>query len=136
MKDTGKRKRGERVNNSKEETLIAALLTSPTVKAASAATEIPESTIYSYLRKPDFKKRYREAKADVVHQATTYLQGKTAEILEVITEIANNKEIHPQTRLTACRTLLEYSLKFTETSDIVEQIQELKAEFDEETGNI
>ena len=111
------------MNNSKEETLIAALLTSPTVKAAAAATEIPESTIYSYLRKPDFK-------------ATTYLQGKTADILEVISEIANNKEIHPQTRLTACRTLLEYSIKFTETSDIVEQIQELKAEFDEETGNI
>ena len=115
--------------------IIAALLTNPTIKAASEAAQIPESTIFGRLRKPEFKKRYQEAKAEVLKQATSYLQGKTAEALEIVSSIANDAKTHPQTRLSACRTILEYSVKFTETSDVIERIQELQDEYDNINSN-
>lgn len=115
------------MNNSKEETLIAALLTSPTIKAAAAATEIPESTIYSYLRKPDFKKRYREAKADIISQTTTVLQKSSAKAVSMIVEIAEDITNNEQTRLNACRAILEYSLKYTDQYDILLRLEALEA---------
>lgn len=105
-------------------------MTHPTIRATSEAIGIPECTIYNYLKKADFKEKYQKAKADIITQATTYMQGKTAEIINIVIDIANDVEIHPQTRLSACRTMLEYLVKFTETSDIITQIQELKDKFD------
>lgn len=113
------------MNNAKQELLISALLTHPTIKEAAEATGIPESTIYSNLKKKDFKEKYNKAKSDILNQTTSYLQGLIADTVKVIHSIAKDEEAQPQTRITACRTLLEYSVKFTETNDIMQRLEEV-----------
>ena len=115
------------MNSAKAELIITALLTNSTVKKASASCGVPESTIYSYLKKPEFKKKYNKAKTDLMEHTTTYLQGKTAETIEIILSIAEDTENHAQTRLTACRTLLEYTFKFMENTDLLQRIEQLEA---------
>lgn len=125
-RDMNKHKaRGLMANNAKTELLISALLTHPTIKEASDATGIPESTIYNYLKKPSFKEKYNKAKFDIIKQTTTYLQGLMSDTVRIIHDIASDEEIQPQARITACRTLLEYSVKFTETNDIIQRLEEI-----------
>lgn len=115
------------MNNSKQEQILQALLTSSTVREASRSSGIPEATIYKYLKKPEFKRLYKEQKAELINQATGYLQSITAQAVETIKEIADDTEINPQTRLTACRSILEYSIKLTETNDILQRLEALEA---------
>lgn len=49
-----------------------------------------------------------------------------AQATENVVDMINNEEISPQTRLNAIRTLLEYSIKFTENVDILPRIETLE----------
>lgn len=114
------------MQNSKHEIIIQALLSCPTVKEASEKTKIPLQTIYNNLRNEEFKKKYNQAKAEALQQTTTYLQGKTAEAVAVVDEIAKDEFISPQIRLTACRTILEFALKYAEQGEILQRITALE----------
>lgn len=119
-------------NNAKQELLISALLTHPTIKEVSETTGIPESTIYNYLKKPEFKQKYDKARFDIIKQTTTYLQGLMADTVRIVHDIASDEDLQPQARITACRTLLEYSVKFTETNDIIQRLEEITKTVDGE----
>lgn len=105
------------------------MLCCPTIKEASELTGIPQPTIYANLRKEDFKRAYYEAKSDMLRQTTTFLQAKTSEAVKIIETIAKDASVNPQTRVSACRTLLEYSLKFTETGELLERLSALEDNF-------
>lgn len=111
---------------SKKELVLNALLTNPTIRQAAESVGVSESTVYNYLKKPEFAEEFAKAKADMLRQTTGYLQTQTAETISIINDIAKDDAVNPQTRLTACRTLLEYCLKFTETCDILERIEKLE----------
>ena len=116
------------MQNSKQELIIKALLTHPTVREAAESLNLPESTIYNYLRKDDFKSKYNEAKRELLGQATAFLQSKVIAAISVVTNIMNDEEMSPQARLTASRTILEYSLKLTEQVDIIERLEALEGQ--------
>ena len=65
MKNCGERK---------DELIIAALLSNPTVRAAAAVCGISETQIYSRLRKPAFKEKYDQARLELLQQSTGYLE--------------------------------------------------------------
>jgi len=114
------------MQNSKTELIINALLTYPTIRETAQALKMPESTIYNYLRNPEFKEKYNQAKSDLLLQSTAFLQAKIAEATATITEIMNNTESPPQVRITACRTVLEYALKLTEQGEIIQRLETLE----------
>lgn len=114
------------MQNNKADLIINALLMYPTIRETAQALKIPESTIYSYLRKSDFKKKYNQAKTDLLAQSTAYLQAQIAEATTTVTDIMSNEENPPQARLTACRTILEYAIKLTEQADIIPRLEALE----------
>ena len=61
----------------KDEALIAALLSNPTVRAAAKAVGRSETQVYARLRDPDFKSRYDSARHELLEQSTAALQGQT-----------------------------------------------------------
>ena len=114
------------MKNDKESKILQALLTTTTIQEASTMAGTTSQTIYRYLNKPDFKDKLNDMKAELLNQATTALQNRTGKAINIISEIADNNDINPQIRLTACRTILEYNIKFTETNDIMQRLEALE----------
>lgn len=114
--------------NSKDERILSALLSCNTIKEAATLTSVSEQAIYARLKNESFLKRYNEAKANIIKQSTTYLQGRLSNAIKVIDTIINDTSVNPQSRLYGAKSIIELSLKLTEQSDILERITALENE--------
>ena len=56
-------------NRKNDEIILAALLSTPTVRAASQACGVSESVIYSRLKEPDFRERYDKERREMLTRA-------------------------------------------------------------------
>lgn len=110
----------------KDEIIIAALIGNPTVRAASKACGISETQIYARLRTPAFKKRYDDARREVLEQSTAYIQGIVSEAIQKMRSVMNDPDASQQVQLNAAEAITRNSLKLTEQADILAQIAELK----------
>ena len=118
-----------------KEKLLAALLTSRSKKDAAAAAGIAERTMRTYFEDPEFCQRYREAFAGVVQDATRRAQQLLEPALSTLQTVMEDEEIPAQARITAAKSIIDYSLKLTEQADILEQLRELERWKEELNGN-
>lgn len=109
-----------------KEKLLAALLTSRSKKEAAAAAGIAERTMRTYFEDPEFCQRYREAFAGVVQDATRRAQQLLEPALSTLQTVMEDEKIPAQARITAAKSIIDYSLKLTEQADILEQLRELE----------
>ena len=113
---------------------IAALLTSRTRKEAAAKAGITDRTLLGYFSDPEFVNAYKEAFETVIEDATRQAQQSIAPALAVLREIMEDQEEQAPARISAARATLEYSLKMTETLDILGQLKELERWKEETDG--
>lgn len=118
-----------------KEKLLAALLTSRTKKEAAAAAGISDRTMRSYFEDKEFCQRYREAFAGVVQDATRRAQQLLEPALSTLQTVMEDEAIPAQARITAAKSIIDYSLKLTEQTDILEQLRELEEWRDELNAN-
>lgn len=109
--------------------VIVALLEQPTVTAAAQQAGISRQTLYRYQKDPVFQKQYLAARKASWQRTTGLLQAATGRAVEVITEVMNRTEAQAgdRTRLSACRAILQNSLKFTDLFDFSEALDEQEA---------
>ena len=117
MKNCGERK---------DELIIAALLSNPTVRAAAAVCGISETQIYDRLRKPAFKEKYDQARLELLQQSTGYLQGIVGDAIRKMYEIMNDPDNAATVQLQAATAITRTQLAMTEQTDILTQLAELK----------
>lgn len=118
-----------------KEKLLAALLTSRSKKEAAAAAGIAERTMRTYFEDPEFCQRYREVFAGVIEDATRQAQALLMPALSTLQTVMEDEEIPAQARITAAKSIIDYSLKLTEQADILEQLRELERWKEELNGN-
>ena len=118
-----------------KEKLLAALLTSRSKKEAAAAAGIAERTMRTYFEDPEFCQRYREAFAGVIEDATRQAQALLMPALSTLQTVMEDEEIPAQARITAAKSIIDYSLKLTEQADVLEQLRELERWKEELNGN-
>lgn len=112
----------------KDDLIIAALLTHPTVKEASAACGVSETQIYARLRNDTaFIDRYNVARSEIVKQASGNVQAALGTAIEKVKSIMCDDTVSPQVQLNAADTLLRHSYRLTELSDVLERIDRLEA---------
>ena len=104
-----------------DEEIIAALLTSGTIKAAAAAVGLSQRAIYDRMADGEFQVLYKAAKTDVLRQALHKLNAHTAAAIDTIAEVMYCEENNPATRLQAAQTLLGTTDKFTGRLQAAEQ---------------
>lgn len=97
-----------------DEEIIAALLTSGTVKEAAEKTGITPRTIYERMGEREFCAAYNGAKSDLVRQAVFSINGKLSAAIEAVAEIMTDKEVNAAVRLQAAQTILNNAGKFAE----------------------
>ena len=80
-----------------------------------------------YLQDAEFSAAYKSAAAELVDSATKQMQQSLASaITRLRTIVSSNKEATTN-QIAAARTLLEYSLKFSEFNDILKLLEERDA---------
>ncbi|MCI9156762.1 MAG: hypothetical protein HFF44_07475 [Lawsonibacter sp.] len=115
----------------KQQKALLALLTNPTKERAAAAAGITTKTLRGYLADPEFQAEYKKAFAGLVEDATRQAQQALAPALSTLREVVEDVGGNPQFRISAARSILEYSMKMTEQNDIISKLQELEDEMRE-----
>jgi hypothetical protein len=109
----------------KAEVAIVALLAHPTMPEAARAAGISETTLWRWLQREDFQKRYREAQNKVFDGALGALQGATAEAVDCLRR--NLSCSRPGVQVQAAKTILDYTLKARQLFDLELRIAQLEA---------
>ncbi len=110
----------------KKQKALVALLTQPTKEKAAAAAGITSKTLRCYLDDPEFQAEYRKVFSELVEGATRQAQQAIAPALSTLREIVEDGDENAQARISAARSILEYSVKLTETTDILTRLDELE----------
>ena len=116
--------------NIPDEVIVAELLNSVSIRAATKKLELQERTIYDRMKKPKFKKLYADARADVISQATARLQNFANQAVSCLALVMSKQEYAPQVRINAADAILRYCLKFSEKADITDKIEALEKVLD------
>lgn len=115
------------MTNSKRELMLSALLANPTIRDASKACDVPERTLYTWLRRPDFKAEYDRRRGQLVQSAWNALHGRLSEAIDIVADMMRDTSTSPQIRLSAARAIIEYSLRSVEQLDILPRLEALEA---------
>lgn len=110
----------------KDEIIIAALLSNPTVRAAAAACGVSETQIYARLRSQKFKEKYDRARHELLEQNAAALQGHVSAAIDAMGDIVNDQEAPQQVRLNAAEAIMRNSLKLTEQTEILSRLDALE----------
>lgn len=105
---------------------LAALLTSPTKRAAAEKAGINERTLRDYFKDAEFVEAYNHAFAGVVQDATRAAQQTLQPALSTLKDIMEDADIAPAARVQACRTALEYAIRLTDQNDLAERLTALE----------
>lgn len=114
-----------------DDVIIKALLAFPTVKQASESIGRSERMIFTRLQDDSFKKRLESERLEMLDSCVRSLQGKITDAVEIIYQIATDKDNSAGIRLNACNSIISNSIKMTETVDILSRLARLEAMQDE-----
>ena len=117
---------GEKLSR-KQEALISALLTTPTLADAAHTAGIGEVTAWRWLKDATFQAAYREARRQVVQQAIVQVQQATGEAVETLRQVMQAADAPASAKVSAAKTILETAVKAVELEDLEARIVALEA---------
>lgn len=109
-----------------KEKALACLMVHKTKKEAAEAAGLTDRTLRTYFDDPEFRQRYKEAFADMVEDASREAQRLLSPAFSVLEEIMQDTEVNAAARTQAAKTAIEYALRISEHTDILEQLRELE----------
>lgn len=109
---------------------VCALLSNPTMQAAANSLGVSIKHIYALMDDEEFVEKFEEAQQKLITHTAGYLAQNLSKATSGVVEIIENTNYPVQVRLNACRTLLEFSCKFTETSQLLPRIKKLEQELE------
>lgn len=116
--------------------LISALLSCPTIKLASESVGLSEQSVYSRLRKPDFREKLQNARTTQFQVISNKLEDANFKALDTLINILDDSEVSAGIKVRASQTLLDLSLKNREQADIISRIENLEQMLDEQSKQV
>ncbi|MDQ3175561.1 MAG: transposase family protein [Acidobacteriota bacterium] len=114
---------GEKLTR-KAEQAIAALLEHPSIDDAAKACGVSKHSLWRWLQRDDFQKRYKQAQRAVVDAAITKLQAATVRAVETLERNLSCGNFFAENA--AAQAILTHSFKAIEVRELQEQIDEIK----------
>lgn len=118
----------------KRSAAIAALLSAPTIAHAAVVAGISESTLTRWLREEEFRRAYREAQRQALHQAISTLQAAAGTAVTVLRAAMLDQSSSAAARIAAARAVLEFSFRGAELADLEERLAAVEAYLTEREG--
>jgi hypothetical protein len=112
--------------SAKQHRAISGLLSEPSIRQAAKVADVPEKTLYNWLKRSDFATAYRTARRDSVQQATARLQYASSAAVSVLCQLMVKETVHASIRLSAAKTILELSIKTLEIDDLAARLEALE----------
>lgn len=110
----------------KQQQAIIALLTQPTITGAAESIGINPKTMHEWLKQPDFREAYAEARDQTMDQAITRLQQAISKAIDTLIAIMGSDLAKDAARVTAARTILDMAFKAYELEQIAERLTKLE----------
>jgi hypothetical protein len=120
--------------NAKHLRAIDALLREPTVVAAARVSGIGETTMFRWLKDPLFDATYKQLRARLLEGTLTALQSASVEAVSCLLEVIRDQAAQPSARVTAAKTVLEFSVKAREILEVEERLAYLENCLDLKNG--
>ena len=117
---------GEKLSR-KQEALISALLTTPTLAEAAQIAGIGEVTAWRWLKDATFQATYREARRAVVQHAIAQVQQATGEAVATLRTVMQDSESPASARVSAAKAILETAVKGIDIDDLEVRLAALEA---------
>lgn len=105
---------------------IIALLTAPNIDEAAKIVGVGASTLYRWLKLPEFQEELKEARRQAVALAIGKLQRSTSAAVGVLQSVAEDKEAPASARVSAAKTIIEMALKAVELDDVIRRLDEIE----------
>lgn len=103
------------------EQIVAAMLANGTVKGTAATLGITERTIYNRMTDGEFQEIYKAARADILRLAVNRINDKLTIAIDTVSEVMENTEVNPATRLQAAQTIINTAAKLADRLTAQEQ---------------
>lgn len=117
----------------KKQKALTALLEQPTIDKAADAAGVARSTIYRYLKDPDFAAAYRQARSEALAHATTRLQQLASEAVEALGDVIGDAYAAPKDRISASRTVLDFAYSAHDLEALAAALDDLEGSDNEQT---
>jgi hypothetical protein len=110
--------------SSKQQKALAALIVEPSIAAAATKSGVGETTIFRWLKEPEFAKEYRRLRRDAVEQSLSQLQSATSEAVQTLRDHLSCE--HPATAVRAAQIILDQAVKAVEIVDLQERLEQIE----------
>jgi hypothetical protein len=113
-------------NNTRVDSIILALLQSPSIEKAAASLDLAPSTLWRWLKKPKFKEALRDARRKAFSQSIARLQNASSAAVSTLLKTMVDTGAPHASRIRAAECVLEMSLRSMETEDLEARIDKLE----------
>jgi hypothetical protein len=116
---------GEKYGRKKEQA-IAALLSNRSVEQAAKAVGVGVTTLRRWMRNPEFKAEYLQARREGLAQATARLQQSSGPAASTLLRLMVDQAMPPAIRLRAADYVLKHGVKSLEDDDLEVRLAQLE----------
>ena len=109
----------------RDDALVLSLACGATPEMAAQKAGVSVATIYRRLREPEFVKKLREARSEMMQRATAMLTAAALEAVKTLLDL-QAKNAPPATRLGAARSILELGNKLRHELELTARIEALE----------
>jgi hypothetical protein len=110
----------------RDEELIEAILTTPTLKAAAAQVGCCERTAHRRADKPEFQRKLERANSQKLGAAINALRSNSFDVVTRLFQIATGTGVPVYVSASACARYIELMLRAVETQDFESRLTELE----------
>ena len=110
----------------KKSNAIVALLSQRNVEEAARAAGVPPRTLYRWLKEPEFRAAYREARRDALAQAGARLQQMSTAAVSTLGKIMVDPKAPAASRVRAAHSVLEQAARAIEIEDLEARLAALE----------
>ena len=111
----------------KKEAAISALLTQRNVDEAAQAAGVGPTTLWRWLKLPEFQAEYRRARRDAFPQSIARLQQGTTAAATTLLKMMIEPGTPPSVRVRAAEAIFNHAAKAIEIEDIDARVAALEA---------
>lgn len=108
------------------EAAIDALIRFPKLKDAAAALGIHVNTLINWKAKPEFEAKLKATRKELMTAASTKAQAQAVSMLDVLVEVAQDKNASDMARVAAAKTMLDYAIRFNASEDLEARLEALE----------
>lgn len=110
----------------KQEDAIVALLTHRNIEEAARAIEVAPSTLFRWLKDPEFDQAYREARRMAFRQSIGRLQQGATAAATTLLKMMVDPNVPPSCRIRAADSVLGHAAKAIELEEIEARLAALE----------